>query len=943
MKLLKKILGLGAMLTAIAGLGVISACNDEKPGIGNDDPTSFVYRVSLQNETGFGFSGATVKLMKGDEVVATKTTNRAGNANFQEGDVKEGAYEIVVEGAPKGYEFSNPDRKYETGSKGTSTVVSITPTGVLEDAAPMGTYYKLGDVVHDFTVKLPNGDDYTLSKVLEEKKMVLLNFWATWCDPCKSEFPAMHNAAIEYKDTVSVIAVSTTDSQEGVQEFQAKNGYTQFNMAASGSDNLKSFFGVQGIPHTVMIDRYGVIVFNEVGGMPSVSAFTSRFERFVGDDYLPTVLGSSAEEETPGGSTEAERMEPNVSAPNVNELKSVLTQADFKFRFQEEDVMAGEEGYDKYNWPWVISEDKSYIYASNKNINNSYAILYSTMTAKAGDVLVFDYKIGSELNSDIFYVMLDGAIISQYSGDNAKDWQTSYSYVFKDYEAGEHEVAFVFLKDSATMANEDIVQMKNLRIEQVDSLTSSTKDINIFRQAATNPNTDKDATTQFKNYVNVVYNDKDEYYHVGDANGPVLYANMLNPSVWNENGLWLLAYNNYIVGDGMNFRDAIEEYAWEASQVTAVNGYTPVTEDLRYLLDAAARYTSFGEKFYGKYQDEMEPLDYHENEWLELCVYWEHYGTAPMPKDPMAAITFTAAIPLTAGTVDAPVANPVSVPYKINPRGFKYKFIPEKSGAYRVYSKGTADSIVFLVAGDRTTQIGYYDNNIFADEKDDNFDFYHYFKAGETYYMLFTTYLDNFAEYDVYIDYLAESYTFKDNAAVGPYSANLNTFELFLPDAIAYEYADPAKTYLYAGETVERAGDGVYHHKKEDGTLGGVIYLDLDRNTPFFNSASLHSICVDAVKKDDNGEFIYPPEKRALYVEEQYIDGKYVAAKDYTSTFQGWWFEASKHTGDMKGFMAVTKEIYETLQILTRSSKYEGIEETWLLLCYYDRTLSANE
>ncbi len=929
------------MLTAVLGLSVTAACNNEKNSeSGTDDSTPFVYRVSLQNETGFGFSGATVKLMKGDEVVATKTTNPAGNANFQEGDVKEGKYEIVVEGAPKGYELTSPDRKYETGSKGTSTVVSLTPTGVLEGTAPMGTYYKLGDVVHDFTVALPNGEEYTLSKVLEEKKMVLLNFWATWCSPCKEEFPAMHNAAIEYKDTVSVIAVSTTDSQEEVVEFQAKNGYTQFNMAASGSDNLKSFFGVEGIPHTVMIDRYGVIVFNEVGGMPSTSAFTSRFERFVADDYIPTVLGSSADEDS-SGSTETERMKPNVAAPKISDLKAALTQADFDFRFQEEDVLAGEEGYDEYNWPWVISEDKSYIYASNKNINNSYAILYSTMTAKAGDVLVFDYKIGSELNCDIFYVILDGAIINQYSGNNAKEWQTSYSYVFRDYEAGQHKVAFVFLKDSATMANEDVVQMKNLRIESVDSLANSTKDINVFRQAATNPNKEEGATTQFKNYVNAVYNDKDEYYHVGDANGPVLYANMLNTSVWNENSLWLLAYNNYIAGDGMNFRDAIEEYAWEASQVTTVNGYTPVTEDLRYLLDAAVRYTSFGEKFYGKYQDEKEPLDYHENEWLELCVYWEHYGTAPMPKDPMAAITFTAAIPLTAGTVDAPVANPVSVPYAINPRGFKYKFIPEKSGAYRVYSTGLADSIVFLMASDRTTQLGYYDNNIFADEEDDNFDFYYYFEKGETYYMLFTTYLDYAADYNVFIDYLAESYTYKENAAVGPYSANLNTFELFLPDAIAYEYADPTKTYLYAGETTERAGDGYYHHKTEDDTLGGVIYLDLDRPTPFFDSASLHDICVDALKENEDGSLKYPPEKRALYVEEQYIDGKYVAAKDYTETFQRWWFESSKNTGDMKGFMAVTKEVYEILQIVTRSSKYEGIEDSWLLLCYYDRTLST--
>ncbi len=934
MKLFKKILWLCATLAAVAGLGVAAACkNDDVPDSSTEgDTSSFVYRVSLQNETGFGFSGVTVNLMKGDEVVASKTTNRAGNANFQEEDVEEGTYTISLENTPKGYAFTDPDRVYETGSKGTATVVSITPTGVLEGEAPMGTLYKLGDVVHDFTVTLPGGNSYTLSEVLEEKKMVLLNFWATWCSPCKSEFPAMHNAAIEYKDTVSVIAVSTTDSQDSVKEFQASNGYTQFNMAASGADNLTSFFGVSSIPHSVMIDRYGVVVFNEIGSMPSTSAFTSKFERFVGDDYLPTVIGGTAEEENSGNTSEEERIKPNVAPPKASDVKATLTTADFTFRFQEEDVMQGEEGYDEYNWPWLISEDKSYIYASNVNINSSYAILYSKLNAKAGDVLAFDYKIGSEQDCDILYVILDGMIINQYSGNHADKWQTSYSYLFRDYEAGEHEISFVFLKDSATMANEDVVQIKNLRIETEEHIKNSSENINIFRQAATNPTTNS-KEKQFQNYVDVVFNENDEYYHVGSKDGPVLYANMMNASAWNEYGLWTLAYSDYVVGNGMNFREAIEDFAWEASQVTTVNGYTPVTQDLKYLLDAAVRYTSIGEKFSGNYQDEMEYMDYHDKEWLELCVYWEHYGTSPIPSDPMAGITFTAAIPLYAGTTETPVANPVSVPYKINPRGFKYKFIPEQSGAYKVYSKGNADSIMFLVAADRTTQLGYYDNNIFADESNDNFEFYHYFEAGTTYYMLFTTYLDEAATYDVYIDYLGATYTYKENAATGPYSANLNTFELFLPDAIAYEYADPAKTYLYAGETTERAGDGYYHQKNLNGSLGGVIYLDLGRPTPFFDSASLYDICLNAEEK-------FPDEtKRALYVEEQYIDGKYVAAHDYTTDFKKWAFKASQQEGDMKGFLAVDKEIFEVLQILTRCSKYEGIEESWLLLCYYDRVL----
>ncbi len=962
MKLLKKILWVGATLSAFAGFSLTAASckkdgdknnsNSTESSSSSSSPeeenngvaTSYVYRVSLQNETGFGFSGVTVNLMDGDEVVATKTTNPSGNANFDAEDVEVGKYTISIANIPAGYAFTDPDRAYETAeSSGTKTLINLTPTGVIKEEAPAKARYRLGDVVHDFTVQLGNGDTFTLSQVLEEKKLVLINFWATWCGPCKSEFPSMHDATIAYEDDVAVLAIGTdeTESLTEVQNFMTNAGYDLFNVASVAGDatasrlwNAMSLGG--GIPQSVMIDRYGVVVFDEIGSMPSVSEFTNRFNRFVGEDYVPTVLGGAlSEDDTPSG-PENNRIEPTFTAPSASDLKAAVTTADFTFRFQEEEgVQPDEESFDKYNWPWLISEDKSYIYASNANVNNSYAILYSKYTAKEGDVLVFDYKVGSEQDCDMFYVMLDGQIIKRYSGDHAKNWNTSYAYVFRGYEAGEHEISFVFLKDNETMANEDVVQIKNLRIVQESSLAGSTEDISIFRQAATNPTTDKNATKQFQNYVDVVLNETDEYYHVGNANGPVLYANMMNATSWNTYALWTLAYSDYVVGEGMNFKGAIEDFAWEATQVTTVNGYTPVTEDLYYLLDAAVRYVSFGEKFAGKYQDEKEGLDYHAQEWLELCVYWEDYGTPDEFNDPMAGITFTAAIPLKAGTEENPQPNSVSIPYKINPRGFKYKFTPtaEEAGAYRVYSTGKEDTIVFLVGEDRKTQLGYFDSKIGAAETDNNFEFFWHFEAGKTYYLLFTTYLDKITEYDVYLDYLGTSYTYKANAAMGPYSANLNTFELFLPDAISYDYYD---------DTDNGVDDGFYYQTyiDERGVTkrGGKIYLDVLNTTALFNSTSLYLICKEALTAtdEDTGELLFPKEKRALYVEEQYIDGKYIPAHDYTEDFWPICYDAFMKDD---AFVPVTKDIFEMLHVITRSSKYEGIEETWLLLCYYDKTI----
>lgn len=892
-----------------------SASNEESSSSSsvNDNDYAFMYRIRVQNVTGFGFAGVTVSLKDGDEIIAKKTTNTSGNANFLVSDLTEaGNYTIVVESTPAGYAL--PEEEQQTiALAGTEVEVILTPTGILEGDAPAGTYYQLGDVVYDFSITLSDNTTYTLSEILQEKDLVMLNFWATWCGPCQEEFPAMHNAALAYLDSVSVLAISTTDAKNAVADFKAKNSFDAFNMAAAGSGNLASMFAVSAIPHTVMIDRYGVVVYNEIGSMPSMSAFTVQFDKFIGEDYIPTVVGGASGGDvggSGGAEDEPELVKPTVPYADVDKIRDVLTQettSHFTFRNQEEGVVIGDPEYNEYNWPWVISEDETYLYASNKNIHGSYAILYADITVKANDVLTFDYKVGSERSCDILYVMLDGVIIKEFSGNFADNWHTVQAYVFKDFEAGEHELAFAFIKDSDKTANDDVIYIKDLRLQTVEDLDSTEVNANVFRYAATEKNTDPNATTQFKNYVDVYLNEEDEYYHVGSVDGPVLYANMLGATPWNETSVWLLAYYDYIVGGGMNYHSAIESFAWEASQVTTVNGYTPVTEDLKYLLDVAVRYVTYGQRWNG---------EYHDKEWLELCIYYEHYGQTELPEDPMAGITFTAAIPMQEG------ANEVNIPYAINPRGFKYKFVPERSGAYHVYSTGSSDAVVFLIASDRTTQLGEWDNKVFVevskdengvDVADGNFEFYWYFEEGKTYYLLFTTYLDQTATYNVNIDWLGETYTYLENAAVGPYSANLNTFELFIPNAIEYAYSDPAE-----------GGDGYYHHLKENGELGGIIYLDVNRPTAFFTSTSLYNICRNALN--------YEETKRALY-----IDGV-----DYTSTFQSICFKAMMQTGDRKGFAAVDQELFELLCILTRSAKYDGIHNSWLMLCYYEKTLGPS-
>ena len=382
-----------------------------------------------------------------------------------------------------------------------------------------------------------------------------------------------------------------------------------------------------------------------------------------------------------------------------------------------------------------------------------------------------------------------------------------------------------------------------------------------------------------------------------------------------------LNQDDRIVIDGFNYSSDVEVYAWEANNNMYNHGYTPVTQELKELLDIIVSIDVYGEKY---------DCDYHENEWLELCSYYDHYGKGEMVEDPMKGITFNAAIPLKEGS------NDINVPFAINPRGFKYKFTPSKAGVYKFYSTGDVDTAAFFVTTPArptdNVSFPYYDDLVGAethlDENgvevaDGNFSFYQYLEAGKTYYVLCTTFLDQPAQYNMEVKYIGTQFKYLDNTATGPHSFNEITGENYLPNAMNYEYADPAKTYSYSETGKTAAGDGYYRIKNADGSLGSIIYLDVNRPTAMFNSTSLYDIVRDAEKN-------YPdPTKRAFYIN----------GKDYTPDIKKLCFKATSSTGELNGFVAVDKDVFELISVITNAYGMEGVDNDWLRLCYYYKYL----
>ena len=75
-------------------------------------------------------------------------------------------------------------------------------------AAEEEAEFPFGQPFEDFTVETIDGGSFTLSEALKDKDLVLINLWATWCGPCRMEFPYMQQAYEQYSDRIAIIALS---------------------------------------------------------------------------------------------------------------------------------------------------------------------------------------------------------------------------------------------------------------------------------------------------------------------------------------------------------------------------------------------------------------------------------------------------------------------------------------------------------------------------------------------------------------------------------------------------------------------------------------------------------------------------------------------------------------------------------------------------------------
>jgi len=124
---------------------------------------------------------------------------------------------------------------------------------------------KTGFLAPDFTLTSTDGETVKLSAL--RGRPVILNFWATWCPPCRAEMPAIEEAWQRYKaDGLLILGVNQGESKGVVESYARQEVGTTFPLLLDQTTEVGAIYGVRALPTTVFIDAEGRIQELKVGG-----------------------------------------------------------------------------------------------------------------------------------------------------------------------------------------------------------------------------------------------------------------------------------------------------------------------------------------------------------------------------------------------------------------------------------------------------------------------------------------------------------------------------------------------------------------------------------------------------------------------------------------------------------------------------------------------------
>ena len=160
-----------------------------------------------------------------------------------------------------------------------TTTITVTPPATTVTVTPPPEGSKVGNLAPDFQLQDLDGETVSLSGL--RGSPVMLNFWASWCGPCRAEMPYIQQIYDEWQDKgLVLLTINLRESASTARQFMQSNNLS-FPVLLDTNGNVAQKYNVSGIPATFFIDKDGIIQARKVGSLSSKQQI---------EDYLSKIV-----------------------------------------------------------------------------------------------------------------------------------------------------------------------------------------------------------------------------------------------------------------------------------------------------------------------------------------------------------------------------------------------------------------------------------------------------------------------------------------------------------------------------------------------------------------------------------------------------------------------------------------------------------------------------
>lgn len=124
------------------------------------------------------------------------------------------------------------------------------------------THELCGQPAPDFSVNVTSNGSGKVSLASLKGKVIIVDFWATWCEPCKKSFPKLQELNVKYKaNGLEIVGISEDDESSGIAEFGKNHGQVKFPLSWDQGKTVAGKYHPPTMPSSYIIDRKGIVRF----------------------------------------------------------------------------------------------------------------------------------------------------------------------------------------------------------------------------------------------------------------------------------------------------------------------------------------------------------------------------------------------------------------------------------------------------------------------------------------------------------------------------------------------------------------------------------------------------------------------------------------------------------------------------------------------------------